>query len=65
MATVEYQVCDRCREKISYRSRLRAKVQWPKVIKIAWVICGATMNQEKELCGKCAEELEKFLELKQ
>lgn len=64
MATINYKFCDRCQEKINYHSRLRAFVQMPRDIKILWIVCGVSMDQQKELCGKCAEELEKFLEKK-
>lgn len=64
MATINYKVCDRCHERINYHSGLLAKVQTYRPIKIAWIVCGVVSNAERELCGKCADELEEFLEPK-
>lgn len=58
MATVEYKVCDRCGEKINWRSRLKAIVE-PR--KVQWVLFGYVTESTFELCGNCSDRLDAFL----
>jgi len=58
MATVNYEVCDRCGNKINYHSRLLARIH---TVKIKWIVCGEMMDSEKQLCKECSKELDKWL----
>lgn len=61
MATIEYEVCDRCKEKIDYHSRKLATVHRAK---INWIFCGIVNEYKYQLCKNCSEELDVFLSSK-
>ncbi len=65
MAKVEYNVCDRCGEKINYDHKKGAEITYPRRIKIIWRLFQYLTERNMELCGNCAEGLEDFLHKKE
>ena len=61
MAKVEYNTCDRCKQKISYHTRRGAKVKYPRVVHIIWRFCQWVDTNSMELCNDCAEGLHDYL----
>jgi tRNA U54 and U55 pseudouridine synthase Pus10 len=63
MATVSYEVCDRCNNRIEKKRGLQSKARLKKRKLLWWrLTSGAVSVWERELCGDCTEALEKFLE---
>jgi hypothetical protein len=58
MAIVTYRVCDRCKKPIDDHSRRLSKVRKAKVRS---AFLGIVDEREFELCGKCSDELDKWL----
>lgn len=58
MGKVQYDVCDRCGERINYNWFKRATIRMPKT---KWIICGSVVEKEWLLCTKCSGELDNFL----
>ena len=59
MAVVTYKICDRCKKKIDRKSGKLAIVTTS--YEIRWIIKGCVHEHDKELCGDCSDELEKFM----
>lgn len=57
MGKIEYDVCDRCGERINYNWFKRATIRMPKV---KMILFGSVFEKEWLLCGKCSEELDNF-----
>ena len=62
MATVTYDVCDRCGERIVRRKGFNSIVEITKTIKITKFVCGDGSERTHQLCTDCSRSLESFLD---
>lgn len=61
MATISYEVCDRCKKEISTHSLKRSTIPAYRKRKILWITAGYIYEDTKELCEDCTVKLDDFL----
>lgn len=55
----EYRICDRCKEKINERWYKRLDLT---KFKGRWLLGGYVYESDYDLCGKCTEKFERFMD---